>query len=44
MTRTVGFFASVRQMNKGKQAEVKDRYQYYLSDVKKAIEAKREDI
>jgi len=40
MTRTVGYFAVVRQMNAGIKEQVKDRYKYHEADVIKALEAK----
>ena len=42
MTRTVGYFSNVNQMNPGKRSEIKDRHQYHLEDVEKAL--KREIV
>lgn len=42
--RSVGYYRPTVQMSPGIRAMIKDRRRYYSKDVKKAIEAKREDI
>jgi len=40
MTRTVGYFASVSQMNKGKKEEVRERHAYTPEEMRIAVEKK----